>query len=120
MPSWWCRFVRSSVMADVPDDHRRAAVLVGQTGCIDHVPAIVTREGTPDDFDRYFEEGFSELGPESRHLRFFTAVRELTPEEVDEVIAQALARAPEPIEWEEPPEPVAATAAQTAAPSLPH
>lgn len=52
----------------------------GQTGGIDHVPAIVTREGTPDDFDRYFEEGFSELGPESRHLRFFTAVRELTPE----------------------------------------
>jgi acetyltransferase len=47
---------------------------------IDHVPAIVTREASPDDFDRYFEEGFRELGPESRHLRFFTAVRELTPE----------------------------------------
>lgn len=48
--------------------------------CIDHIPAIVTREGTPSDFDRYFDEGFRELGPESRHLRFFTAVRELTPE----------------------------------------
>ncbi len=48
---------------------------------IDHVPAIVTREGTPADFDRYFEEGFAELGQETRHLRFFTAVREL-PEDV--------------------------------------
>ena len=28
--------------------------------------------------------------------------------DVDEVIAQALARRPEPIEWEEPPEPVPA------------
>lgn len=50
-------------------------------GTIEHFPAIVTREGTPDDFDRYFEEGFAELGPETRHLRFFTAVREL-PDEV--------------------------------------
>lgn len=49
-------------------------------GDIDHVPAIVTREASPADFDRYFEEGFRELGPESRHLRFFTAVRELSPD----------------------------------------
>jgi len=39
---------------------------------------------------------------------------------VDEVIDQALARTPEPIEWEEPPEPVAATAVQPAGASLPH
>jgi len=44
---------------------------------IDHVPAIVTREAVPEDFDRYFDEGFQELSAESRHLRFFTAVREL-------------------------------------------
>ena len=37
---------------------------------------------------------------------------------VDEVIRQALARAPEPIEWAEPPEVVPAVA--TIAPSLPH
>jgi acetyltransferase len=48
---------------------------------IDHVPAIVTREAVPGDFERYFDEGFQELSPESRHLRFFTAVREL-PENV--------------------------------------
>lgn len=48
---------------------------------IDHLPVIVTREATPDDFDRYFEEGFAQLGTETRHFRFFTAVREL-PEEV--------------------------------------
>ena len=48
---------------------------------IDHVPAIVTREATPADFDRYFEEGFHELSAETRHFRFFTAVREL-PEDV--------------------------------------
>ena len=47
---------------------------------IDHVPAIVTREATPTDFDRYFDEGFAQLGPESRHYRFFTAVRELPPD----------------------------------------
>lgn len=45
------------------------------------MPAIVTREGTPEDFDRYFDEGFAALGPESRHMRFFTAVREL-PDDV--------------------------------------
>jgi ATP-dependent Lon protease len=40
---------------------------------------------------------------------------------VDQVIAQALARAPEAIEWEEPAEPVAApAAAQPATPLLPH
>jgi len=40
---------------------------------------------------------------------------------VDDVIAQALARPPEPIEWEEPPEvPAAAPAPQPAAASLPH
>jgi ATP-dependent Lon protease len=38
---------------------------------------------------------------------------------VDDVIAQALARKPEAIEWVEPPEPAAATAA-TATASLPH
>ncbi len=42
-----------------------------------HVPAIVVREAQPGDFERYFDEGFEELSPESRHLRFFTAVREL-------------------------------------------
>jgi ATP-dependent Lon protease len=41
--------------------------------------------------------------------------------DVDEVIAQALARRPEPIEWEEPPEPaLVAPAAQAPAASLPH
>ncbi len=41
--------------------------------------------------------------------------------DVDEVIAQALARRPIPIEWEEPAEPsVSAPAAQPAAASLPH
>jgi acetyltransferase len=45
------------------------------------VPAIVTREAVPGDFERYFDEGFRELSSESRHLRFFTAVREL-PENV--------------------------------------
>jgi len=41
--------------------------------------------------------------------------------EVDEVIAQALARRPEAIEWEEPPEaPVPAATAQPATASLPH
>jgi len=40
---------------------------------------------------------------------------------VDDMIAQALARPPEPIEWEEPPEvPAQAPAAQPAAASLPH
>ncbi len=38
---------------------------------------ITTREAGPDDFDRYFAEAFEELSAESRHLRFFTAVREL-------------------------------------------
>ena len=38
---------------------------------------------------------------------------------VDEVIAQALVRKPEPIEWEEPPEPVTPTVALPGA-SLPH
>jgi acetyltransferase len=41
------------------------------------VPAIVVREAQPGDFERYFDEAFHELSPESRHLRFFTAVREL-------------------------------------------
>ncbi len=41
--------------------------------------------------------------------------------DVDEVIAQALARKPEPIEWEEPPEtPVPVAAAQQVPASLPH
>jgi ATP-dependent Lon protease len=40
--------------------------------------------------------------------------------DVDEVIAQALARRPEPIEWEEPPEPVVAAQPQAPTASLPH
>jgi ATP-dependent Lon protease len=40
--------------------------------------------------------------------------------DVDEVIAQALARRPEPITWEEPPEPVAPAAGVPAGASLPH
>jgi ATP-dependent Lon protease len=40
--------------------------------------------------------------------------------DVDEVIAQALARRPEAIEWEEPPEPVTPSPAQPATASLPH
>jgi len=41
--------------------------------------------------------------------------------DVDEVIAQALARRPEPIEWEEPPEPVATPPLPVeATASLPH
>ena len=39
---------------------------------------------------------------------------------VDEVIAQALARPPEPIEWEEPAEPVAGSPGLPVSPSLPH
>ena len=39
---------------------------------------------------------------------------------VDEVIAQALVRPPEPIEWEEPADPVASTVGLPASPSLPH
>lgn len=38
---------------------------------------IVTREAVRVDFDRYFDEAFEELSAESRHLRFFTPVREL-------------------------------------------
>lgn len=44
---------------------------------IDKPPLIVIREASRPDFDRYFAEAFAELSPESRHLRFFTAVREL-------------------------------------------
>jgi GNAT superfamily N-acetyltransferase len=46
---------------------------------IDHQPDIMVREGSPEDFDRYFDEGFADLSAESRHFRFFTAVRELPP-----------------------------------------
>jgi len=46
----------------------------------------VTREAVRDDFDRYFDEGFAELSPESRHLRFFTAIRDL-PDNVRERFA---------------------------------
>jgi acetyltransferase len=53
---------------------------------IDHVPAIVTREAVREDFPRYFDEAFEELSPESRHLRFFTAIREL-PDSVRERFA---------------------------------
>jgi acetyltransferase len=51
------------------------------------VPAIITREAVPGDFERYFDEGFQELSSESRHLRFFTAVRDL-PENVRTRLAQ--------------------------------
>ena len=44
---------------------------------------IVTREATRADFELYFDEAFEELSPASRHLRFFTPVREL-PEAVKE------------------------------------
>jgi ATP-dependent Lon protease len=40
--------------------------------------------------------------------------------DVDEVIAQALARRPEAIEWEEPPDPVVPPPPQEATASLPH
>ncbi len=40
--------------------------------------------------------------------------------DVDEVVAQALARRPEPIEWEEPEEPVAPPKTAEATASLPH
>ena len=46
---------------------------------IDHTPLIVTREAVSGDFAKYFAAAFAELGPESRHFRFFTAVRELPP-----------------------------------------
>jgi ATP-dependent Lon protease len=39
---------------------------------------------------------------------------------VDDVISQALARKPEAIEWEEPPEPLAKPTADGTAASLPH
>lgn len=44
---------------------------------INQPPLIVVREAARVDFDRYFDEAFQELSPESRHLRFFTPVREL-------------------------------------------
>ena len=50
---------------------------------IEQTPIIGTREAARADFDRYFDEAFDELSPESRHLRFFTSVREL-PEAVRE------------------------------------
>jgi len=40
--------------------------------------------------------------------------------DVDDVIAQALVRKPEPIEWEEPAEPVAPAKPQPTGASLPH
>lgn len=72
--------MRAHPAASEPDGTAGPALQARHDGRIDHIPAIVTREGTPADFDRYFDEGFRELGPESRHLRFFTAVRELTPD----------------------------------------
>jgi ATP-dependent Lon protease len=39
---------------------------------------------------------------------------------VDDVIGQALVRKPDAIEWEEPPEPIAKSAAEGTAASLPH
>ena len=44
---------------------------------INQPPLIVVREAARVDFDRYFDEAFQELSLESRHLRFFTPVREL-------------------------------------------
>jgi ATP-dependent Lon protease len=49
-----------------------------------------------------------------RHLKLIPVAN------VDSVIAQALARAPEAITWEEPPEPVAPAAGVSAGASLPH
>ncbi len=49
-----------------------------------------------------------------------TALKLIPVSHADEVISQALQRKPEAIEWEEPPEPVAATAGSGAAASLPH
>ncbi|MFM2181923.1 MAG: hypothetical protein RJB61_217 [Actinomycetota bacterium] len=72
--------MRAHLQAPEPDGTAIPPARSRHDDAIDHVPAIVTREGSPSDFDRYFDEGFRELGPESRHLRFFTAVRELTPE----------------------------------------
>ena len=43
----------------------------------------MTREAARVDFDRYFDETFEELSPASRHMRFFTPVREL-PQAVKE------------------------------------
>ena len=59
------------------------AALFRHNGGINHTPLIVTREAARVDFDRYFDEAFEELSPASRHLRFFTPVREL-PEAVKE------------------------------------
>lgn len=50
-----------------------------QHGHLDHVPLIVTREASHDDFERYFAEVFDELSPHSRQMRFFTPIRELPP-----------------------------------------
>jgi acetyltransferase len=49
-------------------------------GAIEHTPDIRTREASSTDFDRYWQEGFRDLSEESRHYRFFTAVRELPPD----------------------------------------
>ena len=54
---------------------------------IDHTPLIVTREAVSADFAKYFAEAFEELGPESRHFRFFTAVRELPPSVLERLSA---------------------------------
>jgi ATP-dependent Lon protease len=47
------------------------------------------------------------------------AIKLIAVSHVDDVIGQALARRPEAIEWEEPPEPIAKPASETAT-SLPH
>ena len=44
---------------------------------IEHQPVFVVREGGPNDFDRYFDEGFADLSAQTRHFRFFTAIREV-------------------------------------------
>jgi ATP-dependent Lon protease len=61
------------------------------------------------------EKDLAEIPDNVKH-----ALKLIPVSDVDEVIAQALVRRPEPIEWEEPPEPVAPTAAPaTTGASLP-
>ncbi len=66
-------------------------------------------------FPKDNEKDLAEI-PESvrKHLKLIAVAS------VDEVIAQALVRQPEAIEWEEPADPVAAVAGLAEGPSLPH
>ena len=67
------------MQGDVPTVAPTVLPCSGRIVRIQHAPLITTREAVPEDFARYFAEAFDELSPESRHLRFFTAVRELPP-----------------------------------------